>query len=84
MVHRWASPFWGLPQLRKVEGQGGQNQLYERSTENDVFQMKAEKKTENPAADLREVTGRRPEPYEQKTEEGYILKPLGGELKENR
>ena len=41
---RSALPSGGPPVT--VEGQGGQNQLYERSTENDVFQMKTERKTE--------------------------------------
>ena len=41
---RSAPPSGGPPVT--VEGQGGQNQLYERSTENDVFQMKTERKTE--------------------------------------
>ena len=40
------APFWAALKPERVYQQGGQNQLYERSTENDVFQMKTERKTE--------------------------------------
>ena len=73
---RSAPPSGGPPVT--VEGQGGQNQLYERSTENDVFQMKTERKTEGKIPPQIFGKGRAgdPSPYEQKTEEAYILKPL--------
>ena len=60
--------------------------MYERSTENDVFQMKTERKTERkiPPQIFGKSRAGEPIPYEQKTEEGYILKPLGGELRQNR
>ena len=70
------APLWGFLEHERVYQQGGQNQLYERSTEKWAFpnKFKKEAKGKHLATDSMKQVGQRLEPFEQKTEEGYINK----------